>query len=247
METGKKVRYITGIALIIWSFLAFNSTYEAESVYGSHSQEIFGSLILQMVVGILLAFPAFRIKSIYPKRNKLRFIAGSGIMIYNAWKFFEILFGMIKYANYYDTSFIPFLQYRTDMQIRLLTLLFYVLVGMLVCAPFIKRDGKITINFKSEHKVPLIIFSSKDIAKDIAGFLQRFQKKVKSDFSPLVDKTTWDPYATKNIKNEATNGTSFTKNDTEKSKIDQLREYKKLLDEGVISEEEFASLKSKFL
>lgn len=89
-----------------------------------------------MVISIFLAFPAFRIRSIFPKRNKLRFLAGAGIIIYNAWTFLKILLGMINYANYYNSSFFEFISYRTDMQVRLVSLLFYILIGILICALF---------------------------------------------------------------------------------------------------------------
>lgn len=229
--------------MIEWSFIAFKLTYEVESVSGSHNKEIFTGLILQMVISIFLAFPAFRIRSIFPKRNKLRFLAGAGIIIYNAWTFLKILLGMINYANYYNSSFFEFISYRTDMQVRLVSLLFYILIGILICAPFVKKDRKVIIDFESTHEEPLVIFS----LEDISGFKDRLQKKVKNDFEPFLDKATWDPYATKKIKNESTYEGSFTEHSAEKNKFDQLRAYKKLFDEGTINEEEFTNLKNKFL
>lgn len=242
------IKYFVGFFLIITSYSAVKGTINNYDAIVERSLEISHGFFVPLIIGFILIWPLFRNKSSNTLSNVLRLSIGLIIFGINL----VLLYNLINWASYTisesDMNLINFYFYNANFAAWILILTARISGGYFLIAPFTRISKAMLKEFKEQPENFDISNNLKSILNDLKNDFKQLDFKSmlpniddKKSVSNKVNKFFSDISKDKNV------AVPLTSENNDTDKFELIKKYKKLLDEEIITKEEFEQQKKKLL
>lgn len=253
------IRYIIGFLMMIISYSTVSGARTSYEMTGDRLIEVSQGFFIPFLIGVVLVYPLFTIKSKDSVVNMLRLVIGTVFLGYNLIKLFSLLDWAFGEISGYDISIFDYYSMNSDFAAWIFLLSARMILAGVILIPALKMTGQ-------EYEGPTNSVKRNNIPHDMKSIFSNFQIELKQfiNMGFKADETNSKHADSREKSNASSNylnnvlpntqggrkvsTMSISENKTvDDDKIEIILKYKNLLDEDIITQEEFEKQKQKIL
>lgn len=233
----KKIRIIAGALLMYSSHNLVKNVLADYNFAAERTIEVSHLAYIPMIIGAILIFPLAYYKDDDKNIDLFRMIVGIPSLLWIVTQFIRLISSALSYIAPYDISLYDFYFGNAYFPGEVFLLITKLLLVLIILYPLLVRiiveNEPITSIFQYEKKESQNQkdFHMKDTMKNTFSNLKKEMDSKRQQFQEPI----------------GTNTSNSNNSEESEDKFDKLTKYKKLLDEEIITEEEFQKIKEKLL